>query len=151
KELMYQDNIRRPVSNKVIHQDNARINTDNLISLLNNKNSIANKRWTYADRSRLTLIGTFETDFMAIDQTKRLKQRDLVKDKISNDALKAVGGYAPSNPQYTVANLKTLYESMTAAQASETQASAALRTARDKVVKAEWNFHNAVMNAKDQV
>ena len=88
---------------------------------------------------------------MAKNQDKRLQQRDLMRDRVSNDALKGVAGYAPSNPQYSVANLKTLFDTMLAAQALETQAEASLRTARDKMIAAEWNFHNAVLGAKDQV
>ena len=88
---------------------------------------------------------------MAINQTKRLSQRDLSNDTAANDALKGVGGYAPVNPKYAVGNLKTLFDAMMEAKATETQADAAFRTARDKAVSAEWNFHNAVLGAKDQV
>jgi hypothetical protein len=88
---------------------------------------------------------------MAKDQTKRLSPKDLSGDTITNDALKGVAGYAPVNPQFSVANLKALFDTMTAAQAAETQAEAALRTSRDKAVVAEWNFHNSILGAKDQV
>jgi len=88
---------------------------------------------------------------MASNQSKRLNARDLSNDTVTNDALKSVVGYAPVNTQYSVANLKTLFDTMMAAQATETQADAALRTARDKAVLAEWNFHNAILGAKDQI
>lgn len=88
---------------------------------------------------------------MAKDQSKRINPKDLSNDTVANDALKGIVGYSPSNPQYSVPNLKTLFDTMTAAQTTETQADAALRTARDKAASAEWNFHNAILGAKDQV
>ena len=88
---------------------------------------------------------------MAKNQAKRINPKDLSSDTVTNDALKGVVGYAPSNPQYSVPNIKTLYETMLAAQTTETQAEAALRTARDRAGVAEWNFHNAILGAKDQV
>ncbi|HLL77504.1 MAG TPA: hypothetical protein VK421_19770 [Pyrinomonadaceae bacterium] len=40
---------------------------------------------------------------------------------------------------------------MEAKQAAETQAAAALAAARDDAVAAEWEFHNAMLGAKEQV
>src|SRR5438045_1885840 len=88
---------------------------------------------------------------MAKDQTKRLSSKDLGSDTSTNDALKTVVGYAPANAQYTVVNVKALYDAMVASQAVETQTEKALNTARDKAVAAEWSFHNAILGAKDQV
>jgi len=88
---------------------------------------------------------------MARNQTRRLSPKNLLDDINGSDALKSVAGYSPLNPQCTVANLTTLFNAMIAAQSTETQADALLRTARDRAVLAEWNFHNAVQASKDQV
>jgi len=97
------------------------------------------------------LAGNLNQKTMAKDQTKRLNPKELQNDIISNDALKSIAGYAPLNPLYTVTNLTTLYSAMISAQATETQADAIVRAARDKATAAEWNFHNAVLGSKDQV
>jgi hypothetical protein len=88
---------------------------------------------------------------MAKDQTRRLKPADISTDTVSYDALRAVTGYNPVNTLYTLANIKTQYDSMMAAQTVETQAEKAFNTARDKATAAEWAFHNAILGAKDQV
>ncbi len=88
---------------------------------------------------------------MAKDQTKRISSKDLNHDISSNDALKSIDGYSPINAQCSVANVKSLYDSMVTARANETQAEAALSTARDKALNAEWSFHNIILASKDQV
>lgn len=88
---------------------------------------------------------------MAKDQSKRLKPSDISSDTVTYDALKSVTGYTPVNTQLSVANIKTLYDAMILTQATETQAEAAFKTARDKANVAEWAFHNAILGSKDQV
>jgi hypothetical protein len=88
---------------------------------------------------------------MAKDETKRLSTKELLNDISTNDALKSVTDYSPLNQKYTVSNIATLYSAMIAAQTVETQADAALSTARDKAVAAEWDFHNAILGSKVQV
>jgi hypothetical protein len=88
---------------------------------------------------------------MAKDQSKRLTPARLVEDTSTHDALKNVAGYTPSNPQFTVANNTSVFNTMIAAQTAENQAIAALATARDQAVAAEWAFHNAMLGSKTQV
>lgn len=59
--------------------------------------------------------------------------------------------YAPSNKDYTVAKLQALSDTMGEEQDKETQADAAAKAARDDATSAEWDFHNAIIAAKQQV
>lgn len=88
---------------------------------------------------------------MAKDQTKRLNQGDISKDTASFDALKGVMGYNPINPLLNIGTINMLYSTMIAAQTSENQAEAALKTAKDNAISSEWEFHNAILGSKDQV
>ncbi|MGC4023215.1 MAG: hypothetical protein QM734_15360 [Cyclobacteriaceae bacterium] len=88
---------------------------------------------------------------MAKNQTRRISPKIIADDIYSNDALKKINGYSPANSQYGAANIQTSYTTMITAQTNETQAIAALATARDLAAAAEWAFHNALLGAKDQV
>ena len=88
---------------------------------------------------------------MARDETKRLNPSLLEEDKDSFAGLKTITDYAPANPAYAVPAIATAEEQMLAAQEIEAQAAAALKTARDNAVAAEWNYHNKILGSKDQV
>ena len=88
---------------------------------------------------------------MAMDQTRRLRPSDLQADKDSFAAIEAMDDYAPGNKDYTVAKIQPLLDAMGAAQDVETQADAAAKAARDNATAAEWDFHNAIIAAKQQV
>jgi len=88
---------------------------------------------------------------MAKDQNRRVKTKDLGNDIDSKDSLKKISGYKPHKSECEVANIQLLYDNMVEAQAVETQSDAALRTARDIAVAAEWSFHNIMLAAKEQV
>jgi hypothetical protein len=88
---------------------------------------------------------------MAKNETKRLRPIEISNDVSTFSALKTVGGYIPANPLLTVAKIQPIYDTMVTLQAQEVQAEAAFKTARDKAVVAEWNFHNASLGGKDQV
>ena len=88
---------------------------------------------------------------MANNQARRIAPTTLQTDRESYDALQAITSYAPANSAYSASAISTLRQAMEAKQAAETQAAAALAAARDAAVAAEWEFHNAMLNAKEQV
>ena len=85
------------------------------------------------------------------DETKRLKPALIDADASSFAALQAMAGYAPANQAYTVAAIGSAHAALRGAQAAEAQAEAALAAARDTAVAREWEFHNLMLGAKDQV
>jgi hypothetical protein len=88
---------------------------------------------------------------MTRDQAKRMAPSAIASDRESLAGLKTITNYAPANPAYSVAAMGTAETAMLAAQETETQAVAALATARDNAADAEWNYHNLVLGMKDQV
>jgi hypothetical protein len=88
---------------------------------------------------------------MAIDKTRRLNPSILTQDLDAFAALQAIVGYAPANPAYTIANGNGAKTLMTGQQTTEAQAKAAADAARDNAVNAEWQFHDYMLGAKDQV
>lgn len=88
---------------------------------------------------------------MAKNQTKRLSPSQLAEDEASYNALLNVTGYAPANPNFTVAQLTISNNDKRASQAAEDQTAAAADTARDHAVQQEWDFHNLILGSKDSV
>lgn len=88
---------------------------------------------------------------MAKDETKRMMPSVIQADKDSFAALGANAEYAPANPAYTVLAIGTAQTEMNTAQQLDSQAVAAAAAARDNAVAKEWNFHNLMLGAKDQV
>ena len=88
---------------------------------------------------------------MAKDQTKRLNPSLLEADKTGFAALQSVNGYNPANTTYSLAAINTARAALDAAQAAEAQTASAAAAARDNAVAKEWEFHNLMLGAKDQV
>ncbi|MCA1592900.1 MAG: hypothetical protein LC754_09675 [Acidobacteria bacterium] len=88
---------------------------------------------------------------MAKNESRRLKSSDLAADREIYDAVKGIANYAPANPAYTLMALDAAHKDLQTALENETQAEAALATARDNAVAASWKFHNAILGVKDQV
>jgi hypothetical protein len=88
---------------------------------------------------------------MAKNETRRLSPKVLKQDKDTHDAIIGLTDYGPSNPLYTKVNLQAKRDAVTAKQASETQKDAEAAGARDDANKAEWAFHNDILEAKKQV
>lgn len=88
---------------------------------------------------------------MAKNETRRLKPSTLVEDLELYAALKAIPGYAPSNPAYTQAAIDAIKARLTEKAEIEAQAAAAYESARDDHVAVQWEIHNAMLGAKDQV
>jgi len=88
---------------------------------------------------------------MAVDQTKIIKPATLKADQDGFSALLGIAGYQPSNAELSAAKLKLLVEALDASQRTYAQKEAEFKTARDRLVVAQWAFHNAMLGAKDQV
>jgi hypothetical protein len=88
---------------------------------------------------------------MAKDQTKRLSQKQRQADADGFKALKKVTGYDPKNVQFTVAKGQTALDAMETAQETEVQDQATADASYDDAVAAEWDFHNFMLGAKEQV
>jgi hypothetical protein len=88
---------------------------------------------------------------MARDESKRLNPSVLASDTDSFSALQAITTYTPANSAFATAAINTIRTNLLAAQHVEAQAAAAAATARDNAVANEWEFHNAMIGAKDQV
>ncbi len=86
-----------------------------------------------------------------VNQTNRLKPAQIAADRAGVAALQAMAGYAPVNADYSVKAIGKAHDDMVAAQAAEAQALAAVAAAHDDAVAAEWELHNLVLGAKDQV
>ena len=85
------------------------------------------------------------------NETNRLKPALIDADESSFAALQAMTGYAPVNQAYTAAAIASAHAALQSAWAAESQAEAALAAARDDAVAREWEFHNLMLGAKDQV
>lgn len=88
---------------------------------------------------------------MAKNETLRIRPSLLQDDRDGFAALKAISDYKPANDAFNVANIQTVQDAMVAKRDIEAQKQADLDTARDDAAAAEWNFHNALLGAKEQV
>ena len=85
------------------------------------------------------------------NETKRIKPAMIEADESSFAALQSMAGYAPANQSYTLAAITSAHAALQGAWTAETQAEAALAAARDNAVAREWEFHNLILGAQDQV
>jgi hypothetical protein len=88
---------------------------------------------------------------MGKNETKRLGPSVLADDLEIFAALKTTQDYRPANPAYTVDAITTINNNRAAAHDTEVQTAAAYETARDNHVALQWDFHNAMLGAKNQV
>lgn len=84
-------------------------------------------------------------------KSRRLNKATLQEDIDAYAALQAIGDYAPSNPDYALANVTASQQSMATKQTTEVQKQAAADAARDDAVAEEWTFHNNILGVKAQV
>ncbi|MDP2363203.1 MAG: hypothetical protein Q8M94_05485 [Ignavibacteria bacterium] len=86
------------------------------------------------------------------DRTTRVLSPKIIQDDLNGfAALKAIQGYAPANPAFEVKKLEDSYNGMVSKQVDFAQKEADYKSARDEKVLAEWEFHNKVLGAKEQV
>ena len=88
---------------------------------------------------------------MAKNETKRLRPIQLQADQDAFTALQAMSDYNPANTSFSKVAVAGCLADMQAAQQAEVNAQNLLDAARDTAAKAEWDFHNAMLGAKDQV
>ncbi len=88
---------------------------------------------------------------MAYDSNRRLRSHVLRADYESLIAVQHLEGYTSTNADYTRDKLIAAHKAMEAARAAEIYAENALAAARHAAIKAEWEFHNAILGAKNQV
>ena len=85
------------------------------------------------------------------DQNRRLNPAQIQADRDAFAALQAIAGYAPANGAYAMTAIAAARASLDGAQQAETQTAAAAAAARDSAVAREWEFHNLMLGAKDQI
>ena len=88
---------------------------------------------------------------MAKNETRRINPQVISDDVDALAALKGIEEYDPGDKDYAAAKLDALKTAMETAQEAETQADAAVKNARDAATAAEWEFHNAMLRAKEFV
>jgi hypothetical protein len=88
---------------------------------------------------------------MTTTQKNRLARPVVDEDRAVLHALHDVDGYTAVNPERTVPAVMALEAQMTTAQAREVQLQGALAAARDQAAAAEWAFHDAILDVKNQV
>lgn len=88
---------------------------------------------------------------MAKNETKRLRPAQVQTNKDSFAALKNIADYAPANPAYTIAKIQTSETGLNNKAQLESQINAAAAAARDDSVASEWEHHNLMLGARDQV
>ncbi len=82
---------------------------------------------------------------------KRLKPSLLQMDEDCFTALQRVAGYAPINVRYKLNDLQDTHRELTELQQAEAKAAATAATARKQATAKEWEFHELILGAKDQV
>jgi hypothetical protein len=82
---------------------------------------------------------------------KRLKPALLQMDTDCFIALREVTGYAPANVRYNLHDLQTKYRELTDLHHAEAEAAEAAAAARKSATAKEWEFHDLILGAKDQV
>ncbi|MEA2204039.1 MAG: hypothetical protein QOE77_815 [Blastocatellia bacterium] len=88
---------------------------------------------------------------MGKNETRRLNPTAIAEDQELLAALKDITGYAPANPAYTVAAITAIDARRATAYNTEVQTTSAAEAARDNHVAVQWELHNALLAAKDQV
>jgi hypothetical protein len=88
---------------------------------------------------------------MGKNQTKWVNPTVLAEDEATHNGLQNLTDYAPNNPSYTVAALTHALGLRRDKEAAADKAAAAAATARDEAVSEQWNYHNLILGAKDQV
>jgi hypothetical protein len=88
---------------------------------------------------------------MAKNETRRLNPAVLAEDLEILAALKDVADYQPANSSYAVTAVNAINNRRIAAHDAEVQTSAAAEAARDNHVAVQWELHNALLGAKDQI
>jgi len=92
-----------------------------------------------------------ESSRMAKNETKRIKPALLQTDKDCFAAIETLGGYSPINARYEVEALRSMRDDLSGAHEAEAHAIAAAAIARQNAMAREWEFHDLMLGAKDQI
>ncbi len=84
-------------------------------------------------------------------EAKRLEPAKLQKAKDGITALGQISGYNPQRKEYGADKVAALSTALTTTGAAEIAAKNAWDKARDAAVKAEWDVHNFMQGASEQV
>ena len=85
------------------------------------------------------------------NESRRISAAFLKKDVYALDAIQGISNYNPVNQDVDTQTLLALKQKMENLQRDEVQKEGDLKEARDKAAKAEREFHEAMLTAKDQV
>ncbi len=88
---------------------------------------------------------------MARNQTRRLKPAIFQADENGFASLQAMTNYSPANSAYAMKAIRAARDEVDNLRRAEAQALAAAGVARSKAVAKEWEFHNLMLGAKEQV
>ncbi|HKR01190.1 MAG TPA: hypothetical protein VJT09_10980 [Pyrinomonadaceae bacterium] len=88
---------------------------------------------------------------MARNQSRRLPPAKIVSDENGFAELQSIEGYTPINPTYTLDSVRAAHLELENLRRLETEAAAALASARESAVAKEWEFHNLMLGVKEQV
>lgn len=82
---------------------------------------------------------------------KRLNKKTLQEDLEAYAALQVISNYNPSNTAYKLSEVTAWHGSMQSKQTTAVQKQTEADSARDDAADGEWDFHDMMLGAKDQV
>lgn len=88
---------------------------------------------------------------MSTSSNRRIPSRVLEEDRYALIGLQSLESYAPTNSNFSIANLTTLHSQMLATQSELISALQKVETLRNQVAEAEHAFHDGIQGAKIQV
>lgn len=88
---------------------------------------------------------------MALNRSYLLSPATIDDDRAVLRALQDIAGYAPHNPEHTVAALIQSDDILQQAEIEAERARLAFDAARERLLAASWTFHNNVGGAKTEV
>lgn len=88
---------------------------------------------------------------MAKNETKRIRPTQVQTNKDDFANLRTITRYAPANPDYAVDKIQASENKLDVNAQLEAQANVAAKNARDNAVGSEWEHHNLMLGARDQI
>jgi len=87
---------------------------------------------------------------MTSTSTTRVSTQQLEADIDTYSALKAIPGYQPHNPRFTLQSAGSALDQMRAADEAAIQAQNTLAAARDALLAAQREFHEIILGVKNE-
>ncbi len=88
---------------------------------------------------------------MGLNNTKPVTPSILIEDEESFDAIAKMTDYSPSNAAFAKDLITAKHTAVAMALSAQREAERTLNDARDALVAAEWEFHNLIIGARQQV